>query len=153
MGHLWSKHTMFGGWWPNNNLGNWGDNNATYRGYICIWPHLKPVFWGPLWRDAGGDIYLMFTFPPNSWNWRRWKSFNVSTQIIETSRPHPKWQGSRGTPSQMALFQENSGWWNIMICPDCIVALDLIKDRENYFKLHPWPHWYSLQLVVSKYVF
>ncbi len=49
----------------------------------------------------------------------------------------PKWQGSRGTSPHMALFQENPGWWNIIIYLDDMMEKDgicmyvVIKSNTN----------------------
>ena len=34
----------------------------------------------------------------------------IWSNYSDLTRPHTKWQGSRGTPQQMALCQENLGW-------------------------------------------
>ena len=39
---------------------------------------------------------------------------NIYPNYSDLTRPHPKWQCSRGTPQQLALFQGNLGWWNII---------------------------------------
>ena len=45
------------------------------------------------------------------------------------TRPHPKWQGSRGTSTQMALLQKKSGWWKYYKLPRWVLISPQISYR------------------------
>ena len=66
---------------------------------------------------------------------------NIYPNYSDLTQPHAKWQCSRGTPQQLALFQGNLGWWNIVIWPDNMlkhsakaVIIDAIPKRSDLRK-------------------
>ena len=52
------------------------------------------------------------------------KGYFIWSNYSDLTRPHPKWWLSKGH----LLFQENLGWWNIIIWPDFIDSLVLFGE-------------------------